>query len=141
MGKLFLTILASVIGSLFSCNRVEPKKVTVNKDESIHSEIKDLGLNKAFTIDRATITRDFVTWYNYTFYNVRLSQNLTGLDIDSIEIDKLTFLNKLWAGNVVAFKIEILHGEPVYKLYKLNSKDESIKSTIPANGFDRNEAF
>ena len=131
MTKLFPTILSVMIGSLLSCNRVESKKVTtVKKDESIHSEIKGPLLNKVFTIDRAAITRDYTTWYNYTYYNVRLSQDFIGLDVDSLKIDKLNFLNKLLAGNVVAFKIKILEGEPVYKLYKLNSKDASIRATI-----------
>jgi thiol-disulfide isomerase/thioredoxin len=101
---------------------VGTKKIPTNNKNSVS--------NKVFTTDWTTLTKDFMTWYNYTYYNIRLSQDFIGLDIDSIEIDKATFLNKLLTGNVVAFKIKILQGEPVYKLYKLNSNDESIKATI-----------
>lgn len=33
-------------------------------------------------------------------------------------------------GNVVAFKTKLLNGKPVYQLFKLDSRDESIKATI-----------
>jgi thiol-disulfide isomerase/thioredoxin len=71
-----------------------------------------------------------MTWYNYTYYNVRLSQDFIGLDIDSIKIDKTAFLNKLMLGNAVAFKTKILRGKPVYQLFNINSADESIKATV-----------
>lgn len=131
MDKLFSTLLIAIIYSLFSCNSVETKKVNVgNKNMSGNSEVKDSTSNKVFTTDWTTLTKDFLTWYNYTYYNIHLSQDFIGLDIDSVKINKETFLNKLLTGHVVAFKIKILQGEPVYKLYKFNSNDESIKATI-----------
>ncbi len=86
--------------------------------------------DQIFTTDWKTLTKDFMTWYNYTYYNVRLSQDFIGLDLDSIKIDKAAFLNKLMTENVVAFKTKILQGQSVYQLFKLNSNDESIKATI-----------
>ncbi len=142
MNKFFSTLLIAMIYSQFSCNNVETKKIpTENKDETPNSEINDSISNKVFTTDWKTLTKDFMTWYNYTSYNVHLSQAFIGLDIDSVKIDKITFLNKLMTGNVVAFKIKILQGEPVYKLFKLNSNDESIKATVKQMAVTEMEHF
>lgn len=131
-----------MIYSQFSCSNIETKKIpTENKDETANSEINDSVSNKVFPTDWKTLTKDFMTWYNYTYYNVRLSQEFIGLDIDSVKIGKTTFLNKLMTGNVVAFKIKILQGEPVYKLFKLNSNDESIKATVKQMAVTEMEHF
>lgn len=100
---------------------------------TIKTDISNTGealLNTKFTIIPDSILKDFTTWYNYTCRNVKLSQNFIGLDIDSVKTDKITFLNKLLTEKVVAFKIKLLQDEPVYKLYKLNTNDHSIESTI-----------
>lgn len=86
--------------------------------------------NKDFTTDWSSLTKDYMTWYEYTYYNVRLSQNFIGLDIDSNKIEKTIFLNKLLTGDIVAFNTKVLNGQPVFQLFKLNSNDESIKATI-----------
>lgn len=131
MKNFFLLLLIAIILSQFSCNNIETKRnSTQNKDQTVNAGIIDSVSTKVFTTDWKTLTKDFMTWYNYTYYNVRLSQDFIPLDIDSIKIDKTTFLNKLMTGDVVAFKTKILQGEPVYKLFKLNSSDESIKATV-----------
>lgn len=71
-----------------------------------------------------------MTWYTYTYNNVRLSQEFIGLDIDSVIVDKTSFLNKLSTGEVFAFKVGTKGENEVYKLYPLTSKDESIKTVI-----------
>jgi thiol-disulfide isomerase/thioredoxin len=131
MNKLLSTLLLLIVYSVFSCNIGETKQIPgANKNQVVNSGNKDSDSEKVFETDWTTLTKDFNTWYSYTYYNVRLSDDFIGLDTDSTIIDKASFLKKLTNGKVVAFKIEILHGKPVYKLYKLNSKDESIKATI-----------
>lgn len=131
MDKHFSIILTVLMCFLLSCNSVETKEVPlVDRNLNSKLDVNASALNKTFTNNWTTITKDFTHWYNYTYYNVRLSQDFIGLDIDSSKIDKITFLNKLNAGNVVAFNIKILNGQPVYRLYKLNSNNESIRATI-----------
>lgn len=65
--------------SEFSCNNVETK----SNPETIHSLASDSVLDKTFSTDWKTLTKDFMTWYNYTYYNIQLSQDFIGLDIDS----------------------------------------------------------
>jgi hypothetical protein len=125
MNKLLSTLLLLIFYSVFSCNIGETKQIPgANKNQVVNSGNKDSDSEKVFETDWTTLTKDFNTWYSYTYYNVRLSDDFIGLDTDSTIIDKASFLKKLTNGKVVAFKIEILHGKPVYKLYKLNSKDE-----------------
>lgn len=126
--KLIFTI---IIFQLFlSCNSADNHLLTNVQTDTSKANYGKALLDKDFSIDPTKILKDFTTWYNYTYYNVRLSQDFIGLNIDSVEIDKTTFLSKLMIENVVAFKIKLLQGKPVYKLYKLNSNDESIESTI-----------
>lgn len=88
------------------------------------------GSDKDQASDWRALTKDFMTWYNYTYYNIHLSQDFIGLDTDSAIIDKPTFLNKLLTDKVFAFKIGTKADNDIYKLYPLNSNDESIKETI-----------
>ncbi len=124
MNKLFSTLLTVIASSVFSCSDIDTQK---NTPETVESE-NNSDSNRVFTNDWKSLTKDFTTWYNYTYYNVRLSQDFIGLDTDSEKIDKTTFLNKLMTENVVAYKIRILHGAPVFKLFNLNSGDEGITS-------------
>lgn len=127
--KLFSSLLFIATTVLFSCNAVDTKSSSP-KDTILHTAAAVSVLNQAFTTDWKTLTNDFMTWYNYTYNNVRLSQDFIGLDIDSTKIDKATFLNKLLTENVVAFKTKILQGQSVYQLFQLNSNDKSIRATI-----------
>lgn len=123
--KLFKIILVS--GLLLSCNNQNKNQSSnVANDKNIFPEST---LNEIFKIVPDSLLKDFNTWYSYTYFNVPLSQNFIGLDIDSNKIDKSTFLGKLMSGNVVAFKTKIIQGLPVYQLYKLKVNDENIKST------------
>ena len=118
MKNFYLVLLIAIILSQLSCNGVETKKRST-KAKAITSVVSDSLLDRSFTFD-PTLTKDFMTWYNYTSYNIRLSQDFIGLDIDSKKIDKATFLNKFLTDNVVAFKTKILRGQSVYQLFKLN---------------------
>lgn len=98
---------------------------------SQHSCSQDVkGLEKDYTTDWRTLTDDYMTWYTYTYNNIRLSQDFIGLGLDSVIIDKPAFLNKLLTDKVFAFKTGTKAGKDVYKLYPLTSKDESIKAVI-----------
>ena len=121
--KIISTLL--ILQILLSCNNSQSLKTTSN-DRNYDTVL----LNENFTINPKDILKDFNTWYSYAYYNTRLSQDFIALDVDSVKIDKTTFLNQLMTKKAVAFKIRLFQGEPVYKLYKLNSRDESIKSTI-----------
>jgi thiol-disulfide isomerase/thioredoxin len=86
--------------------------------------------SKDYTPDWRTLPGDYMTWYTYTYYNIRLSRDFIGLDADSVIIDKAAFLNQLLTAKVFTFKIGTKADYDVYKLYPLSSKDESIKSVI-----------
>jgi thiol-disulfide isomerase/thioredoxin len=103
-----------------SCTNTGDRKINKGRDT----------LNESYDIDPGTILKDYNTWYTYTYYKVPLSQDFIGLDIDSSGIDKNTFLSNLMSGNTVPLKIRLFEGIPVYRLYKLNTEDQSIKSTI-----------
>lgn len=89
-----------------------------------------IALSKTFSFDSKAITQSFLTWYKYTYRNIRLSQPFIGLDVNAKNIDKTAFLNKMITENVVAFKIGISNNVPVYQLFKLTTNDESIGTTI-----------
>lgn len=126
MKNFYLLLLIAIIHSEFSCNSVEPKRnSTTNMNSGTSGSVSD----QTYTTNWETLTKDFRTWYNYTYHNVRLSQDFIALDIDSLNIDKATFLNRLKSENVVAFKTKMLQGKSVYQLFKLNSNDENIKAT------------
>ncbi len=127
MNTHFQTILLILASLLLSCNNGETNKnPEANKSERIYSQANKAVSDIEFYTDWKMLTKDFMTWYNYTYYNVRLSQNFIGLDLDSSMIDKKAFLNKLIEANVVAFKIKVTQGKPVYQLFELSSDDENI---------------
>lgn len=129
MKILYLLLLVTVIQFQSSCKSDKTKEI-LKKEEAINFEKPKSNLEQTFTISEKTLTKNFMTWYNYTYYNIKLSQDFIGLDIDSAKIDKATFLNNLLTENVVAFKTKILKGQPVYQLFRLSSYDESIKTTM-----------
>lgn len=140
MKTLFLTILSAAIAFTYACNSGETKNDTPhNKSETAFLDNTISASDKDFDTDWKTLTKDFNTWYNYTYYNVRLSNNFIGLDLDSTVIDKPAFLNKLITSDVVAFKIKETQGRPVYKLYQLNSNDENISITSKQMAVTENE--
>lgn len=128
MKPFYLLTIMIIAEALFACNSVDPKHNSV-KEKTSKANVPDAGADQAFTTDWKTLTKDYMTWYTYTYYNVLLSQDFIALDINAAIIDKGTFLNKLMTENVVAFKTGILRGQAVYQLFELNSNDESIKAT------------
>lgn len=116
-----------LIASTFLQNSCSNNDTNINK---LNSPKKiDIDLNQTFSIEWKTLTKDFKTWYNYSYYNINLSEDFIPIDINSEKIDKGIFLNKLINENVVAFKTKIQKGKSVYQLFKLDSNDESIIAT------------
>jgi len=85
--------------------------------------------NETLNVNPAELVKNSRIWYNYTYDNVKLSEDFIGLDVDSSAISKTAFLNKLLTGEVLAFRTSVVQGRPVYKLYKFASIDEGIKGT------------
>ncbi|HEX8334967.1 MAG TPA: TlpA disulfide reductase family protein [Segetibacter sp.] len=83
-----------------------------------------------FNVNRAEIVRDFMTWYRYTTNNIHLSQDFIALDEDSSEVTKAELLDKLASGKFVAYQPTTKGGMPVYKLYKHNSSNADIETTV-----------
>lgn len=129
MKKPYIPVLLITISFLLSCNSVHEKEKSA-KDKVPISQFSNTVSTQTFSTDLDTLTKDFLTWYNYTYNNVLLSEDFIGLDTDSQIIDKKTFLDKLTNENVVPFRTKIVNGQSVYQLFKLNSKDENIKTTI-----------
>jgi thiol-disulfide isomerase/thioredoxin len=123
MKNFFTLLFFGILLALVSCKdgeRAESAQVGSNKTV----------LNKQFTVNSSALQKDFTTWWNYTYYNVQLSQNFVGLDVDSMVIKKADFLSRLTTGKVVPFKLMIRNGVTYYKLYPLNEAVPAIKSTI-----------
>ena len=76
------------------------------------------------------ILKDFMTWYNYDYYNIHLAQDFIALNTNSTVLNKTQFLNKLITGNFLSLKTAIENNIPTYKLFKLNSKHSDIASII-----------
>jgi thiol-disulfide isomerase/thioredoxin len=128
--KLLPTLLIVSLCYLCSCNSDASKQVAATNKNDSTSLLKVLPVDTVYQIDRSALTKDFVTWYNYTYYNVPLSADFIGLDTDSTVINKEAFLNKLLKGDVVPFKIRVVRDTQVYKLYTLNENKESIEPTL-----------
>jgi peroxiredoxin len=128
MNKLLPIIIFT---AFLSCNNNDNKiPPNENKVKTDNTKANDKSLNEVFKVDPKALTKDHMTWYTYTYYTIHLSQDFIGLDTDSVPIDKLTFLKKFQLGKQIPIKVRMLEGKPVYKLYNLNTSDESIKSTI-----------
>ncbi|MFT3747761.1 MAG: TlpA disulfide reductase family protein [Agriterribacter sp.] len=93
-----------------------------------HNGDKNNSTDKNFDVNPVEILKDHQTWYNYTYYNISLSQDFIGLNTDSSIIDKSRFLNSLLNDNTIALKVKLHNGIPVYKLYPLGSVTGEIAS-------------
>src|SRR5688500_8342220 len=113
MKKPYILVLLITISFLLSCNSVHEKEKSA-KDKVPNSQLSNTVSNQTFTTDLDTLTKDFVTWYNYTYNNVLLSEDFIGVDTDLQTIDKKTFLDKLTNENVVPFRTKIANGQSVY---------------------------
>lgn len=122
---LLLSSLSCLFGFLLSCNEAVNSKITSKHKQNIVSE-KPAPIK---AIDPYALSKDFSNWYNYTYLQIRLAQDFTGLNADSSRIDKSNFLQQLISGHYIPIKITST-GLPVYKLYRVNGLQESVRSTL-----------
>lgn len=71
-----------------------------------------------------------MTWYNYTYYQVRLAGNFIGYNQDSTLLEKKAFLKELAGGRFIAVKVARVNDIPVYKLSPLKAGNGEIRNTI-----------
>ncbi|MBO9595445.1 MAG: TlpA family protein disulfide reductase [Niabella sp.] len=103
---------------------MDPQPAAVAKDDTLA-----IARDENYTIHLEEILKDYDRWYAYTYDQVQLSQDFIGLDADSNRIDKRTFLHRLMTEDVIAFRIRLVQGMPVYKLYKPAGHLDNIRST------------
>ena len=85
-------------------------------------------------IDVNLVQKDFTTWWDYTYFNIKLSTEFIPLDISSNIISKESFLKQLSTGEYIPLKID--GTELKYRLFKLNpSNDPSIKTEVKQLGY------
>lgn len=126
MKALYFLLFLATLQAQLSCNNAGKNDAPAK--DAAGSKAPVPVLNQSFNVDPKALTKDFTTWYKYTYYNIQLSQNFIGLDIDSSNISKAAFLQKLAAQNVVALKTKIVSGQPVYRLFQPTTADENIKT-------------
>lgn len=86
-------------------------------------------------VDINEVQKDFITWWNYNFQNIKLSADFIPLDTLSNIISKELFLKQLSIGEYIPLKIE--GTELKYKLFKLKpSIDLDIKTQVKRLGDD-----
>jgi thiol-disulfide isomerase/thioredoxin len=100
-----------------------PRTETTNTDGAVAADTD-------FATDVAALQRSYPDWYRYTYYNIHLAQDFVGLDADSSVVEKPEFLAKLTDGNYIPIKVASRNGTPYYRLYRLESQQSSIQSTI-----------
>ena len=131
MKQLFTLLILCTLQIMLSCNNVDSTKLSKKQpNETASANNAQSHSDTVFYYNADEILKDFMTWYTYTYYNVRLAQDFIGVDADSSRIDKTAFLNHLATGNYVPFKIRLQDNLPVYQLYKLNKPDQDIQNTI-----------
>lgn len=131
MKQLFTILILWLLQFMLSCNNVDSAKLsTEQKKKSSTTNKAAHESDKVFTINAEDILKDFMTWYTYSHYNIRLAQDFVGLDTDSSTLNKNAFLNRLATGDFVAFKIIIRNDLPIYKLYRLNKTNADIQNAI-----------
>ena len=123
------TLIAGTLIYASSCNnnsRQDQKKAKLelkNENHGIKSE------DISYDTKPEDVLKDFMTWYNYTYINIRLAQDFIALDTDSTVLNKTQFLNKLLTGKFFAIKTVLKNNIPTYKLFSLNNKDSDIVTT------------
>lgn len=132
MKRITLLLFSGLLLSVSGCNHVGKQK-QMGEETSSQKEInptQEADQSKpieTYTIKPEDILTDFQTWYKYTYYNIRLTQDFTGLNANSDTISKISFLNQLATGKYIALKIsnQVL---PTYKLFKFSAKDPEMQS-------------
>ncbi len=108
---------------MFCCTNVDSFKegeATINKTTA----------NINYAVNTEELLKTFIIWYNYTYNNIKLSDDFVGLNADSIIIKKSDFLHQLATGKFVPIKVIKRDNTNYYKLYKLKNPDPNIVRTV-----------
>lgn len=108
-----MNILLSLIIVLTQCNSGSVYEKQHVSKEAFNEKVKG-------------ISKDFSLYYNYRYYNIKLSRDFIGLDSSFTAIDKEAFLRLLLTGAFMPVKIDTV---PTYMLFKMpgDTKPEIIR--------------
>ncbi|HTN07846.1 TlpA disulfide reductase family protein [Agriterribacter sp.] len=77
---------------------------------------KQHAAKAAFNEKVKRISKDFSSYYNYRYYNIKLSRDFVGIDSSFTPIEKGSFLRLLLTGEFMPVKIDTV---PTYMLFKM----------------------
>jgi peroxiredoxin len=92
-------------------------------------------------VDFSILQKDYMSWWNYYSKNIILSSDFISLDENSNIISKENFLVLLTSGDYIPIRLSSKDTLLYYKLYKLNSNCDDIKSTIKSESLYSYENF
>lgn len=128
MKHLSLLVLICTLGGILACQQKDgtsTKNTTTTGNEKKTSATDPNGVP-----DAVDLQKEYASWYKYTYYTIHLAQDFMGLDADSTELAKQSFLHKLAAGQHIPIRIARRDGVPIYRLYAISGEEASIRSTI-----------
>src|SRR5687767_7534462 len=128
--KPFTRLLFALPFVLFACNNAGNSGVSPKNKTNSQNALEKSTAPEIYQVDGDKISANFMTWYNYTYANIRLEQNFIGLDPKGNKIDKGTLLTRLANGAFIAIKTAHQEGVPVYQLYKIKHHESDIQRTI-----------
>jgi len=126
MKKLVPLLIVGLPAGLFACGG--EKRESAPQQPVVTARATDT--DQRFPVNSAALQKDFATWWNYTYYQVHLSQDFVGLDVDSTVLKKAAFLRRLASGRVVPFKTRVRNGVIHYRLYPVSASQPGIQATI-----------
>jgi hypothetical protein len=128
MNRNIAFLLLILLHIFFSCKNAnnDTKVLTSTANSKNTTE----NTNETYKTDADELLKDFMTWYNYTYYNIRLTQDFIAEDQSSNQIDKTNFLQHLATGDFVALKTAKKDNVAVYKLLKREDLQSDIKNTM-----------
>ncbi len=111
MQHLFFLVFLSLVTSCRNADKTELKTI------------------KRFELNREELLSNMAKWYEYSFFNIQFGKPFIGLDADSNQIDKKTFLNSISVYNFCAFRVAEIGDVPVYKLHPIKQDIANIRPT------------
>jgi peroxiredoxin len=128
-----IIVMTLILGALIftsSCNNSskQPQKKAKLELKSKNDDATPEAIS--FDTKPEDILKDFMTWYNYNYYNIHLAQDFIALDTNITVLNKTQFLSKLITGKFLAIKTAVKNSIPTYTLFNLNSKHADIAATV-----------
>ena len=122
-------MLATLTFVAFSCKNAKDNAGSSKSKPDAQTFSETAGHDQTYEVDAATLTADFMTWYKYTYANIRLEQNFVGRDTDGENMEKILFLDRLSTGEVIALKVAQQEDVAVYQLYQPAHPEPDIQRT------------